>query len=433
MYLDLAAVLGAAAVVVAAALAGRRLLDQGVDIFLWWPPLLARWLPHVGPGTPAAILVALVVIIAGPAVASRSRWPVALAAAWVMASAWTLSLAWVDGFEGGIAGRLSTDVEYLRDVPRVADIGTMLAEFDAHILNDSVRPWSMHVGAHPPGALLSFTWLDRIGLGGGAATGLVCVLIGSSAGVAVAITAKALGAADAARAILPFAVLFPGAVWIGVSADGLFAGVLAWGVALLALGAPAAGVRADLLALAGGLLLGFALFLSYGLVVGGVVALAVLGLARRWRPVLAGAAGVVIVVGAFALAGFWWLDGFELVKVVYAESVAKTRPYSYFVWANLAALLFAIGPAVVAGLRRLLAGPRQAPRAVLWLSAAALLAVLAADLSGMSKAEVERIWLPFSIWLILPCALLPRTQHRYWLIAQALLALLVNHLLWTVW
>jgi uncharacterized protein YPO0396 len=49
----------------------------------------------------------------------------------------------------------------------------------------------------------------------------------------------------------------------------------------------------------------------------------------------------------------------------------------------------------------------------------------------MSKAEVERIWLPFAVWLVLPCGLLPR--RRTWLLAQAVLALAVNHLLLTVW
>ena len=49
----------------------------------------------------------------------------------------------------------------------------------------------------------------------------------------------------------------------------------------------------------------------------------------------------------------------------------------------------------------------------------------------MSKAEVERIWLPFSVWTCLACAELP--HPRRWLAAQAIVALLVNHLLLTVW
>ncbi|CAM5268894.1 hypothetical protein STENM223S_01006 [Streptomyces tendae] len=42
-----------------------------------------------------------------------------------------------------------------------------------------------------------------------------------------------------------------------------------------------------------------------------------------------------------------------------------------------------------------------------FLVAAALLALLAADLSGMSKAETERIWLPFALWILPSCAFLP--------------------------
>jgi hypothetical protein len=63
--------------------------------------------------------------------------------------------------------------------------------------------------------------------------------------------------------------------------------------------------------------------------------------------------------------------------------------------------------------------------------AAALIAIVLADVSGLSKAEVERIWLPFAVWLVVPCALLP--HERRWLAAQAGLALAVNHLLLTVW
>ena len=46
------------------------------------------------------------------------------------------------------------------------------------------------------------------------------------------------------------------------------------------------------------------------------------------------------------------------------------------------------------------------------LCAAAALAVLVADPSGLSKAEVERIWLPFAVWLIARTGLLPARQTR---------------------
>jgi methylthioxylose transferase len=67
------------------------------------------------------------------------------------------------------------------------------------------------------------------------------------------------------------------------------------------------------------------------------------------------------------------------------------------------------------------------------LGGAAALAVLVADLSGLSKAEVERIWLPFTVWLVAATALLPARQARWWLAGQAVATLVVHHLLLTTW
>ncbi|WP_433282902.1 hypothetical protein ACQPZA_20270 [Pseudonocardia xinjiangensis] len=430
---DLAAVGAGAALVVAAALVGWQLLRDGVDIFLGFPPLLASWAPHVGPGTPVAIVVGVLVAARGPALAQRLAWRPLLLLAWAASVVWTLGLALVDGWAVGVAGRLATDQEYLYDVPRVTDIPAMLRTFTDFILTDQPVHWTTHVGAHPPGVFLLFVWLDRIGLSGGGPAGIAVILVGASACAAVAVTLRALGSEDVARSALPFGVLFPGAVWVGVSADGMFAGVLAWGVALLAVGATRRGLRADVTAVAGGLLLGFVLYLSYGLVLGGLLALAVLVVTRRWRAGALATAGVLAVVAAFTAAGFWWFTGLHLLRIIYAASAAAGRPYEYFVWANLAALVLATGPAVLAGLRRLAAAPRSLPLAPALLVAAAVVAVLAADVSGLSKAEVERIWLPFGVWMVVGCALLPPRHVRWWLVAQAVLALLVNHLLLTVW
>lgn len=51
----------------------------------------------------------------------------------------------------------------------------------------------------------------------------------------------------------------------------------------------------------------------------------------------------------------------------------------------------------------------------------------------MSKAETARSWLSFTLWLVPACALLPARGVRWWLAAQAVLALAVNHLLFTGW
>ena len=102
------------------------------------------------------------------------------------------------------------------------------------------------------------------------------IAVGASAAAAILVAARAMGDEHVARRAAPYAVLFPGAVWVGVSADGLFAGWLAWGVALLAVAVGRTGWRAAVAAAAAGLLLGGAVYLSYGLVLGGLLAAAVL-------------------------------------------------------------------------------------------------------------------------------------------------------------
>ncbi|MGH4018466.1 MAG: hypothetical protein ACRDT0_04325 [Pseudonocardiaceae bacterium] len=432
---DGVAVAAAAVLVALAAVVGVYLKQRGVPVLAVAPPLQARWLPHVGPGSVLAVVVAAAVVLRGPELAWRLGWRPLLSAGYLASVAWTSSLTLVDGWNRGVVNRLTTRTEYLSEVPGVTDIPRMLRTFTGGILSFQPDSWTTHVAGHPPGALLTFVTLDRLGLSGGAPAGLLCILVGASAAVAVAVTLRALGAEDAARAALPFAVLFPGAVWVGTSADGLFAGVLAWGVALLAVGATRSGPPGYLAALSGGVLLGASLYLSYGLVLGGLLPLAVLLATRRARPVVLATIGAGAVVAAFTIAGFWWFEGYQLVQVRYYQpgEYGARRPYGYWVWANLACLAIAVGPASVAGLRRLAAAPRRAPRAVALLVAAAAVAVLAADLSGLSKAEVERIWLPFAVWLVAACAVLPARGVRFWLASQAAVALAVNHLLLTTW
>ncbi|MGI8816733.1 MAG: hypothetical protein ACR2G2_16020 [Pseudonocardia sp.] len=435
---DLLALLCGAALVVASAFEGRRLLAAGVNIFLGFPPLLASWMPHFGPGTVPAIATAATVVIWGPRLAHRLRWRTLLLTGWAAAAVWTTSLALVDGWQDGVAGRLTTDQEYLFDLPRAPTIAGMLHEFTARMPTDQPVHWTTHVGGHPPGAFLVFLVLDRLGLTGGGPAALFCILVGSSAVAAVAVTLRCcVGAETLARQVLPFSVLFPGAIWVGVSADGMFAGVLAWAAALLALGATHRGRWADLAALGAGLLFGYTLYLSYGLLLGGcLIPAVILGLKaadRRTRPVLIGGAGVGAVGLAFTAAGFWWPTGFEILRMLYAASIAKSRPYEYFWWTNLAACAFVLGPAVLVGLCRVARSPRALPLPAVLLTSAGLVAILAADISGLSKGEVERIWLPFAVWLVVGTASLPANQRRAWLAAQATLTLLVNHLLFTVW
>jgi hypothetical protein len=255
--------------------------------------------------------------------------------------------------------------------------------------------------------------------------------------VTVPVALRALAGEALARAAVPFLVLLPGAVWLAVSADAVFTAVTAAGVAALALGAVRPLWTGAAWALLGGALLGLGAFLSYGLVLMAALALAVALAAGRWRwlpAALAGAGGVWLVVAAF---GFSWLDGYHLVVGRYHQGIGAVRPYSYWVWANLASLLLATGPVAAPVLRRVAVRVRHGfpawSDALVALPAAAAVAVALADVSGLSKGETERIWLPFAVWLVAGAALLPAPARRGWLAAQAVLAIVVNHLVATVW
>ncbi|WP_156371131.1 hypothetical protein [Nocardia arizonensis] len=426
---------GIAALLVAAAIAVPRIAGEQwhAKLYAGAAPIYGNWLRHVGWGTVPACVIALLVITRGPYLAERLRWRTLLGTAWVTAIAWAFALAMVDGWHRGFADRLTDGHEYLHEVPGVTDIPAMLRGFTGRILDFRPESWTTHVSGHPPGALLVFVGLDRIGLGGGAWAGAVCLLVGSSSVVAVAVALRALGAEDRARAALPYLALAPAAIWIAVSADALFAGVTAWAVALLAVATR--GERGHVgVAVASGVLFGCGLYLNYGLVLMALPAVGVLLAGRTARPLAPALVGALAVVAIFTVAGFWWLDGYHLVVQRYYQGIASERPYGYWCWANLAATVCAVGLATAAALPRALS-PRvlRAADPTALLVAAATAAILAADLSGLSKAETERIWLPFDMWLLAATAFLPRARAPLWLTVQAAGTLAIVHLIFTNW
>nr|WP_202469763.1 hypothetical protein [Streptomyces sp. SID2888] len=453
--LDLYAAGAAVLLVTTAVLVGRHIQGTSRTLFVNWPPLMASWEPHLGPGTPMAVLVAIATVAYGPGLSARLPWRALVPLTWGTAMAWIYSLALIDGWHRGIAVRLTTRQEYLQVIDRFQDIPAALRGFTGHILLGSPGHWPAHVAGHPPAAPLTFVLLDRVGLGGGGWAGVWCVTVGATACAAVLITVRALADEDLARRTAPFLVLAPAAVWMGTSADAYFAAVAAWAVALLALAVTG---RSLWWAGASGLLFGLTCYLSYGLTLVALIAAAVLALGRhgvRERPALLVPllAGLAVVPTAFTLAGFNWWEAYQLLVTRYYQGAGGVRPYGYWVWANLACTVLITGLATAAGLRRTGAvlvrrrgdaPARTAETRLALLVSAALLALLVADLSGMSKAETERIWLPFALWLLPACTFLTRPQApgseragkttvRAWLTAQALLPLLLNHLLLTGW
>jgi methylthioxylose transferase len=428
--------LAVAGLLLAAAFAAEPLGWWGGNVRQFLPPLSANVHPAFGPGLPLAVAVGAAVVWWGPRLAGTLPWRRLLGATWLAGVLWGFGLALLRGWSGGVAAPLAGEDESLVDVPRVEGIGEMLRVYTDRILLTAPDHWTTYESGHPPLPLMFYVALDRIGLGGPGAGGVVAALIGSTGVVAVLVTLRILGDERRARAAAPFLAVTSLVIWIVVSTDAVLMATVAWGLALLAAAATSARTGRRLaLSVAAGLVLGSCLFLSYGLVLAGAMVVAVLVAARAWRPLLPALLASLAVVGAFAAAGFWWLEGMRLLEIRYYQGKGGVRPYGYWVWGNLAVAAFALGPAVVAGLGRVAARVREwrtAPPTVV-VAVGALVAILAATISGLSKSEVERIWLPFMLWLVPLSAYLPERHRRRWLIAAAGYALVIGIVYRTTW
>ena len=434
--------LTAGALVVAAAMLVPVL--AGVDVKVGSAePLLGDWMVRVWWTSPVAVVVAALTAWRGlPAFLDRLTWPRLLMLSWVASVVWMVSLALVDG-PAGMGKVLNHGTEYLESARMIDDVGEMLRTYISRIPLDAPGHWAVHLAGHPPGAVLMFIGLDRIGLGAWQVVGVIIVAIGATVPAAVALTLDRLGARDRARAALPFLVIGPAALLMAVSADAVFTAIGAWGAASVA-GACAARrpvVRWGL-AVLGGLLLGWCVMVSYGLLLLGALALAVLVAARgsvRERAAVCAVAVVaaLAVVLAFAAFGFAWWEAFPVLRERYSVGIARLRPGWYWLFGNIGALVLIAGPmlpaALAAGWPRLRDVRRWASDPILTLVVAGVVMVGVANFSMMSKAEVERIWLPFVPWLTLSVLWLPPRWQRWALLAQAVTALLIEHLIHLFW
>ena len=424
-------------VLIAAAIAVPPLFGWDVEARVGdgdsFPPLHGYWRPNVGSLSLPAILLAVLAVRYAPAWAERLTWRRLLLASYVVGLAWLLVLALIDG-EAGLTRVLGNPYEYLETARATTDVPAMLREYIDRIPYAHPANWVTHVAGHPPGALLFFVGLVHLGLGGDLAAALVVTAIAATTPLAVLTTLRTLDREAMARRAAPFLVLGPAAVFTAVSADALFAAVAAWGLAALALAARWSSRRALVgWSVLAGLLLGTAVMLSYGLPLIGLVAIAILVAARCLYPLPIAAASACVVVGGFAVAGFAWWEAYPVLSERYWDGVAADRPAAYWMWGNLAALLLSAGPLLAAALGRLAVLRGRADRVVLLVASSAVAVVVIADLSRMSKGEVERIWLPFVPWLLIATALLPERWRRWGLGVQLLTALLLQHLLYTSW
>lgn len=412
-----------AGLIIAGYLWGTHLNDEGVEIMLESPPLYGEFVTRLDSGVWWSIGLAALIVIGAPPLVRNAPWKVLLGAIALIAFAWPLSLALVDGTEE-ISEPLLVSTQYLLAVPQVGSPGEFL---DGFVQN--IDDYPAHVRAHPPGMVMGLWSLERIGLGGEWAAAFVILGVAATAAPAALITLRALSSEDAARRAAPYLVVAPIALSIATTADALFMAVGALAVCAVVLSILAEGRRSDVQAGIGGLLFGIAIFLSYGLVLLALIPLVVAIAKRRARPIIVASAGGLVVVLAFLAAGFWWLDGLDVTRREYSQSVASTRPYDYFLLNNLAVTALVMGPVVVVALTRL------RDRAAWLLVGGALGAILIADVTGLSKAEVERIWLPFIVWIMLAATALPSSPAwmRSLLAVQAALTIVIGVHVETIW
>lgn len=404
---------------------GNSLIESGQRLQIETPPLtgLREW--RIGVRVLPAIAVAITIVIAGPRLATTLSWRSLLLVGALSSAAWAVALAIVDGWSG-LTQPLIEGGQYLRTVSRVGSPFNFLDHFTQRI-----ESYNTHTQGHPPGMVLVLWALDRIGLGG-ARWNAVLVIGGGAASIPAAlVTLREVAGEAAARAAAPFLALAPAAIWWS-SGDALFAGVAAWAVALVVLATGCTGKRSDALALGGGLLFAATAFLSYGLVLLAIVPVVVAQQRRRMRPLLMAVLGGLAMMFAFLVAGFSWFDGLGATRRQYLAGVASRRPYVYFLVANLAAFALALGPATAVALARLRG------RTTWILVGGGLAAITVANLSGMSKGEVERIWLPFAPWILIACATLGLRAGRVrattgWLGLQAATALVLETAIRSKW
>lgn len=396
--------------VLAGYLVGRRLVDHDPLVLIGAPPFVGQYRLVLAPQALPAIAFAVAAIAWAPSLAARLPWRALLPVAWAGGLTWMLALATARP-GASLAGPLRTRYEYLAAVEQVGDIPRFLSTYVERLAS-----YPTHVKGHPPGFTVLLALLDRIGLGGATAAAAVVLGVGALAAPAALVAFRSVADEARARAAAPFVVLAPAAVWMATSADAFFAGLLACGIAMFAVASARRDRWADVLSVAAGIVLGVALLCSYGATPLGLLVLAVAVRRRSWRGLALAAAGVAATVGGAAALGFWWLDGLEATRTLYGSGVAARRPYGAFVVISLAAFAVATGPAPWVGLARL------RDRAAWLLAGAALVALLVTALTGLSKGETERIWLPFVPWILLGAGGLGRA----WLASAVGLGLLVE-------
>ena len=415
--------LGFAVMVVTVAAGLWLARHDGRELGLPYPPFIGRWDPVATAWVLAAVALFALAVWLAPRLLTLP--PLAFAVAiYVLTLALRLALGATSRGPEGWSGMFDLDGfegpnEYL---PALSALqygpGFLLDRFA-----ELVPALPVHAAGHPPGLLLV---MDALGLDTPGRLAAFLIAAGSllaplayAIGRAVADERTARGA-GLLTAVAPSVLLFG-----ATSADALFA--TAGALAAWALVDRRLAVRA-----LGACLLALASFLAWSLLAIGAWAALLAWRRDGFRAMIA-----LGLLCAAALAGFYLLlaalTGFDPVgtlratEQVYRFGIADERPYWFWLTGSPSAFLLMLGlPVAWLALRALAAGDD---------TAIAIFGVLAiAAVAGFTKAEVERIWLPFAPFVCLAAASALRERDLRPVLALLAVQGLAWELLWnTVW
>ena len=414
------------ALVVAVGLAIKAAGDRlGVPL----PPFVMYWGPQVDSLAVVSVVVFAASWVVVPAVFARRASPIVCAGAlYVLALALGLSLnlahegtrGWWAVLANGRHGTLEGQYEYLNGLPYLSrGVGWYLRHFA------SVLPYiPVHAQGNPPGPLIA---LHLLGIGNPGALAALCIGLGALTAPLAYDLGRTLGDERRGRVAGVLTAFSPCTLLFGVtSTDYAYAAMGCFVACLL--------VRPGARALvAGSIAAALASFFSWLLLA--IPAWAAVVAVRRygWRRAVSVCAAFVVALAAFngALAIAYGYDPFSAVRetasLYHHELIGSQRVYGFWLFGSPAAWAVMLGlPIVWFALRALAAGD---PAAI-----ATWALVLAASVLGFTKAETERVWLPFvPLACVAAAATLRTVRLRPVLAFLALQALVVEILFFTIW
>ncbi len=353
------------------------------------PPFSMLFSPELDPLVAVSVLVLGGAATLTPRLIDRAATPARVVGGlFALALALGLSLnvaragvsGWTAVFTSGVHGSPEAPHEYLPGLPALAHgVAYYVGHFPQLLMHVPT-----HVRGNPPGPLVA---LHLLGIHTAAGLTALCVALGALTAPLAYDLGRVLGGEQRGRLAGALTAFAPSLLLFGVTS-------VDYAFATLGLGAACLLVRRNRAALlAGGVLAALGSFFSWLLLA--IPAWATIVVLRREGPrralACAGTSAIAIVALNAVLAvtlGYDPLATLRVLEQLYRHGAASTRPYAYWLFGSPVAWALMLGmPTAWLGARSL---GRRDPAAV-----ALAAVVLAAAVLGFTKAETERIWLPF--------------------------------------